>query len=393
MSDYAQRKPTGHECPPPPENPAGQPKPPGKDCKPDLPETTPPEWKAPDKCVPDPGCNCPSKPSSSGPDCLQNLIDAETAEITAAERAKVFKTDLEAFLAKAKAAAQEYNRAKYEKLLKQWQDQDRDIAELIRKLVCALPCWACVIECYICPLIYDLHDSELRLYDGDWKDYYKDYKAHNLYDLRYWLDRDRDFKQQMLQRIKNVLAAWEKPAQTIEKNLADDVKLIADCNKALGTDPSTVVFDVFFKLVPMHLAIAPTADSAELTTQIDAKFTQFCDCDKGDPDNCCGPDVGNVSWRQRLIGPQPYLVDPTLYFDIICCLVETRYLPAKDLVAKAEAAYQKTDNEIQRRKAQIDNALKTFEKDAKGAIPSDIDCCDYEQNDGEKPAQKSPARR
>jgi hypothetical protein len=392
MSDYPQRKPAGHECPPAPENPADQPKPPGKDCK-DLPDTTPPEWKPPDKCVPDPECNCPSQPPSSGPDCLQNLIDAETAAITAAERAKAFKAELEAFLAKAKAAAQEYNRAKYDKLLKQWQDQDRDIAELIRKLVCALPCWRCVIECYICPLIYDLRDSEQRLYDGDWKDYYSDYKAHNLYDLRYWLDRDRDFKTQTWQRIKNVLAAWEKPAQTIEKNLADDAKLISDCNKALGTDPSTVVFDVFFKLVPMHLAIAPPATSDELKTQIDKKFTEFCDCDKDDPDNCCGPDVGKLSWRQRLIGPQPYLVDPNFYFDIICCLVEKRYLPAKDLVAKAEAAYQKTDNEIQRRKAQIDNALKTFEKDAKGAIPGDIDCCDYEKKDGEEPAQKSAARR
>lgn len=393
MSDYPPRKPAGHECPPPPEHPADQPKPPGKGCKPDLPTTTPPEWKPPDKCLPDPECNCPPTPPSSGPDCLQKLIDAEAAEITAAERAKLFKADLEALIAKAKAATQDYNRAKYEALLKRWQEQDRDIAELIRKLVCALPCWRCVLECYVCPIIYDLRDSELRLYDGNWKDYFSDYKMHNLYDLRYWLDRDRDYKQQLLQRVKNVLAAWEKPAKTIDDNLTADANLILACNKALGTDPSTVVYDLFLKLVPMHLAIAPPATSDELTTKIDEMYTKFCDCDESDPDNCCGPEVGKLSWRQRLIGPQPYLVDPNDYFNIICCLVENRYLPAKDQVAKAEADYQSADNEIQRRKTQIDNALKTFEKDAKGAIPSDIDCCDYEKTDGAEPAQKPAARR
>jgi len=392
MSDYSQRKPGGHECPAPPDEPAPQPHGPG-DCKPDLPTTTPPKPDDPPKC-PDPPCNCPSKPTSSGPDCIQKLIDDEAAAITTAERAKAFKADLEAFLAKAKAAAQEYNRLKYDTLLQRWEDQDRDIAELIRKLVCALPCWKCVIECYICPIINDLRDSELRLYDGNWKDYSGDYKAHNLYDLRYWLDRDRDYKQQLLQRIKNVLAAWEKPAQTIEKNLADDAKLIVDCNKALGTDPSTVVYDVFFKLVPMHLAIAPPVsdEDPDTKTRIGKEFTEFCECDKGDPDDCCGPDVGKLTWRQRIIGPQPYLIDPSDYYKIICCLVESRYLPAKDQDAKAEAEYQNVDNEIQRRKGQIDNALKTLEKDAKGAIPSDIDCCDYEKTDGKAPAQKTTQR-
>jgi hypothetical protein len=390
MTDYTQRKPTGHDCPQPPETPADQPKAPGTDCS-TLPTTTPPKLDDPPKC-PDPPCNCPTKPTSSGPDCLQTLIDQEAAEITAAERAKVFKTDLEALLVKAKVAAQDYTRAKYDDLLKKWQDQDRDIAELVRKLVCALGCWKCVIECYVCPIINDLQDSELRLYDGDWKDYFNDYKAHNLYDLRYWLERDSEFKQQTLLRIKNVLAAWEKPAQTIDKALADDAKLTADCNKALGIDPSTVVFDVFFKLVPMHLAIAPPA-TAESTTQIDKKYTEFCDCDKGAPDNCCGPDVGKLTWRQRLIGPQPYLVDPSDYYDVICCLVKNRYLPAKDLVAKADAAYQSVDNDIKRRKAQIDNALKTFEKDAKGVIPADIDCCDFETTDGGDSTQKTAAKR
>ncbi|MGE5109247.1 MAG: hypothetical protein ACM3JB_00225, partial [Acidobacteriaceae bacterium] len=248
-------------------------------------------------------------------------------------------------------------------------------------------CWWCVIECHICPLINDLRDSEMRLYDGGWENYYSDYKFHDIYDRRYWRSRDLEYKQQVLQRIKNVLAAWEKPAQTIEKNLADDAKLIADCGKAIGADPSTAVVDVFLKLVPMHLAIAPPAASEELKTQIGEEYTKFCECDEGETDNCCGPDVGRLSWRQRLIGPQPYLIDPNEYFKVICCLVTNRYSKAKEAVADADVAFQQVDNEIKRRKDQIDNALKTFEKDAKGAIPSDIDCCDYEKKNEETSAQ------
>src|SRR5258705_8816650 len=87
MSDYSQRKPAGHECPTPPDEPAPQPHGPGDDCKPDLPTTTPPKLDDPPKC-PDPPCDCPSKPTSSGPDCIQKLIDDEAAAITTAERAK-----------------------------------------------------------------------------------------------------------------------------------------------------------------------------------------------------------------------------------------------------------------------------------------------------------------
>jgi hypothetical protein len=394
MSDYSQRKPAGNECPPKTDNPADQPKPPGKDCKPDLPETTPPDWSPPDKCVPDPDCNCPSVPPSSGPTCLQELIDSEQAEITAAERAKTFIAEMSALLTKAKAAALEYNQPKYEKLVKQWQDADGKIADLLRKLACALPCWRCVVECYVCPLIYDLCDSEQRLYDGDWKNYFKEYKVHDLYDLQYWHNRDLEYKKQRLQRIKDVLATWEKPAQTIDKNLMDNDKVIEACNKALAVDPSSAVYDVFFKVVPMHLAIAPPATSAALTTRIDEAFTEFCKCDKcdSDLDDCCGPDVGRQPWVQRLIGPQPYLINPDAYFDVICCLVKNRYLPAKDQVAKAEANFQSVDNEIKRRKAQLDDAPKSFEKTAKGAIPSNIDCCKFEKDEGDA-VPKASARR
>jgi hypothetical protein len=366
------------------DHPAEQPHPPNGGCD-KLPETTPPTLDPPAKC-PDPPecCHCPTPPSST-PNCLEALIEQQTAQMTVADKAKAFKTELEALLTKARAASQEYTADRYSKLLKQWQEQDRQIAELIRKLVCAVPCWRCVIECYVCPLLNELHYSEVWLYgDGTFAS-----DAHNLYDLRYWLERDMDAKQRRFLRIKGVLAAWETPAKTIEKALQDNAKLISDAEKALGTDSAKVVYDVFLKLVPMHLAIAPPAKDPDTTTKIDHKYTDFCGCDTGTPDDCCGPDVGEFSLRDRILGPQPYLIDPNNYFKVICCLVEQRYLPAKDAAAAAEAAFQAKDNEIKRRHAQISEALKpgAFEKSAKAAIPATIDCGDCDCDDDPKTTQ------
>lgn len=371
MTDY-KRQQTGHECPPAPKDPADQPHPPGVDTCADLPTSTPPSLEPPPKCPRDPSCRYPEKPTSD-PNCLEKLIAKQAAEIAAAEKAKAFKTDLEALLGKAKTASQEYTRAKYEQLTKQWSEQDADIAELIRKLVCALPCWRCVIEAHVCPLLNELHYAEQWLY-GDGTLYSE---VHNLHDLQYWHTRNKEAKERRFNRIRGVLTAWEKPVQTIEKILNDNKTLIDTAGKLVGTDPGKAVYDVFLRLVPMHLAIAPPSGSS-WTTKIGKEYTQFCGCDTGTPDNCCGPDVGESSFRQRLIGPQPYLVDPNEYFKVICCLVEERYGPAKDALGKAEADWLTVDNDIKRFKAQIENGLKSFEKDAKGAVPSAIDCCDYE---------------
>lgn len=379
MSDY--KKNPGHECPPTPDDPADQPKPPGGNCD-DLPPTTPPVLDPPAKCPdPDPDCKCP-KPPGSNPNCLESLIETQTAAINAADKAKAFKTDLEALLAKAKAAGADYTRDKYDKLLKQWLDQDREIADLIRTLVCAVPCWRCIIECYICPLLNELHYAEKWLYD-DGKLYTT---VNDLYDLKYWHTRDRDAKERRYLRIKGVLTAWEKPAQTIEKALTDNKALIEAIKKSVGSEPGKAIYDLFLKLVPMHLAIAPPAGPGT-TTRIDKKFTEFCDCNKGTPDDCCGPDVGELSLRDRLIGPQPHLIDPNDYFTVICCLVEKRYGPAKDAWTKAESDLATVENRINRLKTQLDDGLKNFEKTAKGSIPSVIDCCDYEKDDEEEPKQ------
>jgi hypothetical protein len=365
MSKYACNKQDG--------TPADQPKPPvGSDkCDP-IPPTKPPVWTEPEPCKTDEKCKCPPGPGSD-PNCLEKMITDKAGQLACAEKDKAFKADLESLLTKANVAKQDYTRDKYEKLVKQWVEQDEQIAELIRKLVCALPCWRCVIECYVCPLINRMHDAEARL-KWDPTDYPK---AFNRYDLLHWHIRDKAVKESRFNRIKSVLTAWEKPAQTIEKALTDNAKLIADANKGIGSDASRIAFDVFLKLVPLHLAIAPP-DGSQWETKIEKQYTQFCYCDMSCPDDCCGPDVGEWSLRQRLVGPQPYLIDPNQYLPLICCLVEKRYGPAQKELTDAEGAVLKVESEIKRDKDLVENGLKTFDKDAKGAIPSVVHCCGEE---------------
>ncbi len=208
-------------------------------------------------------------------------------------------------------------------------------------------------------------------------------EVHNLYDLQYWRTRDRDAKERVLNRVKLVLAAWEKPGGTIEAILKANRNMLDALDKSPSSDSGKVLCDLFLRLVPLHLAIAPPASSEGLTTYIDEKYTEFCDCDVGVPDDCCGPDVGQWSLRQRLNGPQPYLIDPSDYFKIICCLVEKRYEPAQLAFAAADAALATVDSEIKQLKAQLDSGLKrdAFDKAVKAVVPSPIDCCSYEHDD------------
>jgi hypothetical protein len=381
MNEY-QNKP-GRDCTPT-ENPAQQPKPPVDDycqkCD-DLPVTTPPPVPDPEKC-PDPPeeCKCP-KPPTSTTNCLEKAIEQQAKKLAHADRAKAFKADLEARLQKATAAAQQYTQDAYEKLLKRWQEEDRAIVELIRKLTCAVPCWRCLIECYVCPILNALHDNEQRLYGNGMLPA----TLSNLYDLQYWLTRDAAAKEATVARITKVMDAWASPAAMIDAVLNENSALLASCNQNLGTAPGTIVFDVFLKLISMHLAIAPPAADPATTTGIDKSYTVFCGCDVGKPDDCCGPDTGVLSLRQRILGPQPYLIKPGDLFSIICCLVEKRYHPAKDAATDAAALLASTNDEITRRQNQLDNGLKSFNTDARGAIPTQPECCDHNYD-----AQKQP---
>jgi hypothetical protein len=373
-----------HETCGPKGPPAGQPKPPGGTCTPPA-DNTPPPLREPDPCEPPECCECPKPPPSTST-CIDALIEDQAREIREAERAKIFKEALETLLKKVNAAKVDYNADSFKVLLDEWKRQDEVIAELIRKLVCAVPCWRCVIECYICPLLYEVRYREEKLYGGG--ALYGD--VHSLLDLRYWHERDLANKKAAFERIAGVLGAWEKPAETIRNALAANKKVVDEAN-LLALDASKLIYDVFFKVVPLHLAIAPPSGSG-VTTVIAAEYTEFCECDEGKPDDCCGPDVGVPSIRERLVGPQPYLVDPARYMDVICCLVKERYFPAKDAYGTAEAAWEKVDTEIKRLAAEVTDKTANLEKNAKAALPKPVDCKTLQPETPSTPGTPAAAR-
>ena len=186
--------------------------------------------------------------------------------------------------------------------------------------------------------------------------------------------------------------AWVSPSTTIDGVLTANSTLLASCNQNLGTTPGPVVFDVFLRLIPMHLAIAPPATDSATTTGIDESYTLFCGCDGGELDDCCGPNTGALSLRQRVLVPQPYLVKPGELFSIICCLVDMRYHPAKDAATDAAALLASTNDEITRRQSQLDAGLKSFNADGRAAIPTQPECCDsnYDAQSNPKIRREKP---
>lgn len=230
-------------------------------------------------------------------------------------------------------------------------------------------------------MLYDLHAAEELLGDLS-TDRPPDPK--NLYDLRYWAERNRFIAQRQLQQVTDVLKVWEKPVATIEKALADNSKLVQEINKAEIGD-ARVIFDIFFKLIPRHLAIAPT--SAVAQTGIDKKFTTFCCFDVGTSENCCGPNVGRLSLRERLIGPMPYLLQPNGFTKMICCLSEKWYLPAMNNAASAEGLVVEVEEQIKRERTRIEKGLKDFEADAKSRLPTRSQSCCKDLDKASAPPQ------
>lgn len=383
MTENAHRHP-GHDCPPE-VDPADQPnKPPDEisTCEPPSDPPGVPDLPTIDPCPGrDPRCNCPDTPGESS-NCLEKLISAENGDTGAADKAK-FKDELNKLLETAKKAGQEYSREKYDELVDKWVKFDAEIAELLRKFECAVWCWKCVLDCHVCPLLHELFYAQKRLYDD-----HQMPVIHDLLDQKYWLDRERIVRERRLNQIKEVLKAWESPVTSIDKALNDNRKLIDTMSPLVASQPGKVIFDLFFRLIPLHLAIAPPA-GPKTTTKIDKKFTEFCDCGTHDDDNCCGPDVSYGSFRSRLIPPQAYLIHPNDYFKVLCCLVTSRYKPAAEAMIALDQQVAKVNADIDRDKKAIGAGWQVeFEKNAKAAIPSVIDCCEYEkENDYDQQGQ------
>ena len=354
------------------------------ECKDIDPLPQPPDLPDPIEC--EEKCNCPKRPPSTGT-CFDGLISEQTELMNKAAAAKQFKDDLEDLLKKATAGKQAYSREKYDDFTKRWKTQDKEIIALIDKIPCHLDCWECVVQCEICPLLYAIRDMERELEGtGDLIT-----SAFSLRDQRHWHERLKYEKELAFNRIKDVLKAWENPATSIDKNLNDNQALIEKLkNTTLCGDPADAVIQIVLKLIPMHLAIAPRyakdhADAGKRNkpqSDIPAEYWNICGCDEGDPDACCGPDVGALTVVQRLIGPQAYIVDPNNYFDIICCLATKRYLQAKSRLDEATAKLAVIDDKIKRYETDIAKKKKEIFDDFRANISIPIKCEDYGSKNG-----------
>jgi hypothetical protein len=387
MTEY--RKPHGHDCDPT-DNPADQPKPPsdGKECEETKP-TPPPEWKDPEPCwTPDPRCKCPEEEKDPPPKCLTDLIAEQTASSVVAQRAEEFKKVLEDILAKAQAVRQQYTRDKYDELVKEWKAQDEEFARVIRTLVCDVPCWKCVLSCYVCPLINTIYVAQKSLYDDG--ELYTE--VHDLRDLEYWHQRNKDAKQREFDRIKGILSAWETPGDSIADVLSKNKAQIEKIKGLIPTENGKAIFEMFVVLIPTHLAIAPPAGEGT-TTRIDKKYTEFCKCEDEEPKDCCGPDVGPWILRVQSIQPKPYLIDPNDYFKLICCLVTKFYSPAKKALTEAEVGLADVTARIDAAKKAYEDGLKNFAANADAAIPKVIKCGEYEKDRDEDDDQQQEQRQ
>lgn len=390
----------------------------------DLPDAPPvPE-------LPDPGtcperCVCPDAPGGEPQQCFDTLIEKQNTIIKKAERAKIFADELTAIQDKVKSAQVDYNQARFADLRKRWKEQDKDIAELIRKLVCAVGCWECLLECRLCKQLAEIRKLETCLNGPPGETAAGTgpltTDVYSLYDLYGWHLRNVAQMEARMKRITGVLAAWEKPSSMLGEVLDKNADLIKETQNLIASDPAKAMYDVFMTLVPQHWAIRPRGPGvgAEGQSCIDVeRFVRICDCpapqataqmaheaneanegrasgqgqdqedpsckkddkclcDDGMPDDCCGPDVGILSLRESLIGPLPYILDPAIFPAVICCLTTKRLEPASEQLAAAQAALYASEAKIKHVLAQIEEKKAAIEANFRAALSNPIECKQY----------------
>jgi hypothetical protein len=371
-------------------------------------------------------CNCPTPPGGPPSSCLDDLIRCQNIIVKKADRAKAFVEELTAIQGTVTSAQVDYTQARFKDLRKTWKEQDKLILELIRNLVCGVDCWECLLECRLCTQLIEIRALEDRLNGTG----VLTKEVYSLFDLQAWHQRNVANMQARVDRINLVLAAWEKPSDTLGDVLDKNGKLIEDTKNIIATDPAKAVYDVFITLLPRHWAIRPrdVGPKKEWASCIDTRYIKICECkegqqkgdeksqdkgqqegqdkgecddsapdpekcqcDDGTPDDCCGPDVGVLNLRQRLVGPLPYIVDPTLFPDIICCLTNERLSPASEQLATAQANLDAATAEIDLVKKRIADKTGAIEANFRAELSNPIDCTQYQPK--EQPKKEPPTTR
>ncbi|BCT91026.1 hypothetical protein LYSHEL_00500 [Lysobacter helvus] len=347
-------------------------------CKPPV-APTPPKMPDPEKC--DPKCCCPPGPGGTGGSCLDGLISEQAHLAEKAALAKDFADELRALQDKMLSARANFTNEKYQALLKDWQDQDTAIGKLADDVACSVKCWSCLLECRLCPLLQDIRALERQLNGtGTFAT-----TVDTLRERASWHERNRDERQAVVNRIKDVLAAWEDPAKTLEDTLTANKALIDTVRGMLSTDAPGALYALFVTLIPRHWAIRPRSATSKVKD-----YVEICTCGEIPPDDCCGPDTAIGTTLQRLLPPLPYLVDPNGLADILCCLVTQRYLPQVQLLADAHAQFEAAKQDVERATAQVKAKIDALEAAFKAELSTPIDCTPYRTKNGPDDDCKDP---
>ncbi len=93
--------------------------------------------------------------------------------------------------------------------------------------------------------------------------------------------------------------------KTLDAALKANAEILKNAAAMLGVDQkkdaAKLLFDVFFRLIPTHLAIAPPATKAK--TGIAGKYVELCCCDNSPTVyECCGPEIRLPTVRDRIVG-------------------------------------------------------------------------------------------
>jgi hypothetical protein len=125
--------------------------------------------------------------------------------------------------------------------------------------------------------------------------------------------------------------------------------------------------------------------NAREQTSIKDKFIKICCCPEGTPDDCCGPDVGILTLRERILGLLPYIIDPANLTKMICCLTKERLEPASSQLADAQANLAAVNAEIDQTTQMITDKTAGLEAAFKAELANPIDCGPYKKKEPPPP--------
>ena len=180
-------------------------------------------------------------------------------------------------------------------------------------------CWECLLECRLCPQLIEIRALEEQ---PERRPAMLTDKVYSLLDLQFWHQRNVANMQARVDRIKGVLAAWEKPSDTLGDVLEKNGKLIEDMPKIIATDPAKAVYDTLHDADAAALGHS-AARAAELTPidEVD-KFIKICECRRGQtPDDVLRAGCRRLEPAQRLVrtAAVPSWIRRS-FSGIICCL-------------------------------------------------------------------------